>query len=163
MNDKTEQCEVTEREPSPSFWERTYADMIEGGITFGVKYTIEWLEQRLACSLTEQPIKFGTCISNINDELSSVGLYLSQRDQRGEGYVVLNADQAEGVANSRVVDSFRQMQRACRLFGGIARNPDAQISDATRQRLLKREEKAAIRLALMRRPLSYSKILQIEA
>jgi hypothetical protein len=46
------------------------------------------------------------------------------------------------------------MARACKLFGGIARNPEAQITDDTKKRLLKCEEKAAIRLSLMRAPIT---------
>ena len=51
------------------------------------------------------------------------------------------------------------MHRAQALFGGIARNPDAKISQQTRDRLLKCEEKAAFRLALMRAPMKALKTL----
>jgi len=147
--------EITTDDAYPALWVRLVDEMIDGGITFGTKYEMRYLCERLACH--HESIEFGIAISNINDELIESGLYLSSREQRGEGYIVLMADGAESVARSRVRRSFREMARACKLFGGIARNPEAQITEETRQRLLKCEEKSAIRLALMRAPITSAK------
>jgi len=144
--------EITTDDAYPALWVRLVDEMIEKGITFGTKYEMAYLVDRLACQ--PESIAFGIAISNINDELIESGLYLSAREQRGAGYIVLMADGAEEVARTRVRRSFREMARACKLFGGIARNPEAQITDDTKKRLLKCEEKAAIRLSLMRAPIT---------
>lgn len=144
--------EITTDDAYPALWVRLVDEMIESGITFGTKFAMTYLADRLACK--PESIAFGIAISNINDELIESGLYLSAREQNGEGYIVLMADGAEDVARSRVRRSFREMARACKLFGGIARNPEAQITEETKQRLLKCEEKSAIRLALMRAPIT---------
>jgi hypothetical protein len=146
------EVEITSDDAYPALWVRLVDEMIEKGITFGTKYEMAYLVDRLACQ--PESIAFGIAISNINDELIESGLYLSAREQRGAGYIVLMADGAEEVARTRVRRSFREMARACKLFGGIARNPEAQITDDTKKRLLKCEEKAAIRLSLMRAPIT---------
>ena len=149
--------EITKDDCYPALWVRLFDEMIENGITFGTQYFIGYLEERLA--LKADSMAFGVAIAAINDELSASGLYLSARDQGGAGYLVLLEEGAEMIAQARVRRSFREMHRAQALFGGIARNPAAKISQQTRDRLLKCEEKAAFRLALMRAPMKALKTL----
>ena len=159
-DNKPPEGEITNDDMYPALWVRLLDEMTATGITFGTKYEIKWLEHKLACKADS--IAFGLAISNINDEIIGSGLYLSARDQSGEGYAVLMADGAESVAASRVRRSFKEMVRACSLYGGIARNPEANISDETQRRLLANEEKCAIRLALMRKPITFKKKLGLE-
>jgi len=149
--------EITTDDCYPALWVRLFDEMIENGITFGTQYPIGYLEERLA--LKGDSMAFGVAITAINDELSASGLYLSARDQGKAGYVVLLEEGAEMIAQARVRRSFREMHRAQALFGGIARNPVANISDKMRERLLKCEEKSAFRLAMMRAPMKALKTL----
>lgn len=146
--------EITTDDLKPELWVRLLEEMIEGGITFGTKYPLSYLEHKLATKRDEEPLKFGIAISNINDKLLQHGYYLSAREQHDEGYIVLMEDGAEDVARAKVRRSFREMNRAREMFGGIARNPTASITDETRKRLLALEEKAANRLMLMSQPVS---------
>lgn len=148
---KALEMEVTTDDLVPSLWKRLLDELIEQGITFGKQYSLAYLEQRLLCKA--DTMQFGIYISHINDDLKTDGLYLSSRGQDGAGYIVLNEEDAEALACARVSRSFNEMKRAMVLFGGLARNPDANISEQTKDRLLKNEEKAATRLALMRRPI----------
>ena len=152
------EVEITTDDAYPALWVRLLDELIDSGITFGTKYSLKYFEEKLA--LKADTMSFGIAIGNINDELCASGLYLSQREQLGEGYIVLKEDGAEEMARSRVRRSFREMARAAKLFGGIARNPQAEISEKTKERLLKCEEKAAMRLALMRAPIATAKKIQ---
>ncbi len=149
MNNNETELEITQDDLKPELWVRLL-DEITDSIEYGKKYPIKYLEDKLLCKA--DTIKFGVNISQINDNLIQFGYYLSARDQNKEAYIVLMEDASEIVARSRVRRSFREMVRAMTLFGGIARNPKAQITEETKRRLLSNEEKAAARLSLMRHP-----------
>lgn len=126
--------------------------MREQGIAYNVAFAVPWLEEKLRCKADS--IEFGTAISCINDEIIEQGYYLSARDTGGREYRILPPSNTEDVADARVRRSFREMSRAMKLFGGIARNETANLDAEAKRRLESKEEKAAVRLVLMRRPVA---------
>lgn len=143
-------------------WESCLETIRERGLlAYGSRVPMDFLVESLGCPVNS--IEFGAAMSAINDEIIADGYYLSARDQGGACYLVVSPETAEHVADANVRKSFKSIRRAIKLFHGLQHNPAANLSAEAKRRLASKEEKNAVRLALMQRPMSVHNVISKEA
>ena len=142
-------------------WKTVAEQMIEEGISYGQTWPVEFFAERLR----EAPdsARFGRAMCSLRQHIErKTGYYMAQRENGKLFTVPLGANHEE-VADmfGRKVKSYAF--RHVHMLDSTLRNPAAQLSDAQRERMLGKSERAAIRLALITKTVTIAKVIHKHA
>lgn len=137
-------------------WQTCVTDMLARGLAHKQTWPMTFFASTLSMAPTDPLIH--TRITKVRQALEKHGFYLSARGQKGQGFILIDQSKLlrKGQAHGRCAKKYAT--RAYTLLSTMATDK-LDVTEAQRHAAL--TEKAAIRMALVRRPLQISSLLSV--